>query len=116
MTQAGSFVAGNSVNNHFKGRIAWLKHSQTLLDSNASITYVMEDDCNFPHDYTDVMTAPGEVNTIGSYAEDGLLANGLGFTQSDGHTGDNMYGWSNIDTLLATNMFVTYQAQPVTYW
>ncbi len=85
LTVTGSFP--NSVNNHFKGRIALLKKLKDIFPDHM----VMED-CNFNSSWTDVMTQTGLTNSIGSCASDGLIANRIAYTQSNFHTGTTCTG------------------------
>lgn len=84
----------NSVNNHFKGRIALLRKLKEIF-----LYHPILEDCNFNNNWTDVMTGAGTSNGIGTFAADGLPTLRVGFTQSNYHTGTNLYGWTNIDDM-----------------
>lgn len=112
LTQQGSFISlsgglyPNSVNTHFKGRIAFLKKMKQIFSNR----HMIMEDCNFNHDWTDVMCNASEVNGIGTCATDGLVANKIAFTQSNYHTGTNLYGWTHIQQIQG-EVAVVAQAQ-----
>lgn len=110
LTQNDSFItlpggASNSVNNHFKGRIALLRKIKEIFPYHPIL-----EDCNFNNAWTDVMTGAGTSNGIGTFATDGLPTLRVGFTQSNYHTGTNLYGWTNIHAMRGL-VIIAAQAQ-----
>ncbi len=93
------YAAGNSRDNHYAGRVEILKYFKSLVPNRWVAECVNFD----PQYYTD-MTSAGAV--------DGLVANKLGFTTPNIHTGINLR-LGNINPVLDGKVPIVMQVQPL---